>query len=108
MRYQTAPRPVAGPMLPRPRTPIQGAGDGNRTRPRSLEGFCATTTLRPRGRPHSTGAADALLDLSVCARPHTRANACTGTKHLYAPSRGPRHATGEGFNDQPRDVRADD
>src|ERR1700722_16913493 len=24
------------------------AGDGNRTRPRSLEGFCATTTLRPR------------------------------------------------------------
>ena len=25
------------------------AGDGNRTRPRSLEGSCATTTLRPRG-----------------------------------------------------------
>src|ERR1700679_3064733 len=25
------------------------AGDGNRTRPKSLEGFCATTTLRPRG-----------------------------------------------------------
>src|SRR3954470_9076682 len=25
------------------------AGDGNRTRPRSLEGFGATTTLRPRG-----------------------------------------------------------
>src|SRR3954470_293487 len=25
------------------------AGDGNRTRPRSLEGFCATTTLRPHG-----------------------------------------------------------
>jgi hypothetical protein len=24
------------------------AGDGNRTRPRSLEGFCATTTLRPQ------------------------------------------------------------
>ena len=24
------------------------AGDGNRTRPKSLEGSCATTTLRPR------------------------------------------------------------
>src|SRR5436305_3193945 len=36
VRYQTAPRPEAG--------------DGNRTRPRSLEGFCATTTLRPRVR----------------------------------------------------------
>src|SRR5439155_5125641 len=24
------------------------AGDGNRTRPRSLEGFCAATTLRPQ------------------------------------------------------------
>ena len=28
--------------------PIRRAGDGNRTRPRSLEGFCATTTLRPQ------------------------------------------------------------
>jgi hypothetical protein len=27
---------------------VSRAGDGNRTRPRSLEGFCATTTLRPR------------------------------------------------------------
>lgn len=28
-------------------TRLKQAGDGNRTRPRSLEGFCATTTLRP-------------------------------------------------------------
>ncbi len=31
------------------------AGDGNRTRPRSLEGFCATTTLRPPASIHLTG-----------------------------------------------------
>ncbi len=40
VRYQTAPLPVANQ-----------AGDGNRTRPRSLEGFCATTTLRPQALP---------------------------------------------------------
>jgi hypothetical protein len=34
--------------------PLAQAGDGNRTRPRSLEGFCATTTLRPRGGDHRT------------------------------------------------------
>src|SRR5829696_3086297 len=33
------------------------AGDGNRTRPRSLEGSCATTTPRPQGLGHVTGAA---------------------------------------------------
>src|SRR4051794_29707783 len=54
MRYQTAPRPVAGPMLSRARTPVRGAGDGNRTRPRSLEGFCAATTLRPRAAADDT------------------------------------------------------
>ena len=31
------------------------AGDGNRTRPRSLEGFCAATTLRPQAHRHVTG-----------------------------------------------------
>ena len=43
-RLRHAPWPghaTAGPSRSR-------AGDGNRTRPRSLEGFCATTTLRPR------------------------------------------------------------
>src|ERR1700722_12852816 len=30
------------------------AGDGNRTRPKSLEGFCATTTLRPQEHRHRT------------------------------------------------------
>jgi hypothetical protein len=30
------------------------AGDGNRTRPRSLEGFCAATTLRPHARGEDT------------------------------------------------------
>src|SRR3954466_3681643 len=54
MRYQTAPRPVAGPMLSRAPTAVPGAGDGNRTRPRSLEGFCATTTLRPRAAADDT------------------------------------------------------
>jgi hypothetical protein len=44
VRYQTAPLPVA----------LQ-AGDGNRTRPRSLEGFCAATTLRPQAQSHLTG-----------------------------------------------------
>ena len=32
------------------------AGDGNRTRPQTLEGSCATTTLRPQGKAaNSTG-----------------------------------------------------
>ena len=49
VRYQTALRPVA--LQDSPRGPAREldrrAGDGNRTRPRSLEGSCATTTLRP-------------------------------------------------------------
>ena len=46
------PQPGALPDCATPRdSPIitgARAGDGNRTRPKSLEGFCATTTLRPR------------------------------------------------------------
>src|SRR3954447_3874255 len=45
------PQPGALPDCATPRgyvvDPAQ-AGDGNRTRPKSLEGSCATTTLRPR------------------------------------------------------------
>ncbi len=41
------PQPGALPDCATPRGLLQ-AGDGNRTRPRSLEGFCATTTLRPQ------------------------------------------------------------
>ena len=53
VRYQTAPLPVATAWsLARGR--LQ-AGDGNRTRPRSLEGFCATTTLRPQALADDTG-----------------------------------------------------
>ena len=40
------PQPGALPDCATPRG--RQAGDGNRTRPRSLEGFCATTTLRPQ------------------------------------------------------------
>jgi hypothetical protein len=36
------------------------AGDGNRTRPRSLEGFCATTTLRPQSSRQGYRAAAAV------------------------------------------------
>jgi hypothetical protein len=43
------PQPGALPDCATPRMCSLQAGDGNRTRPRSLEGFCATTTLRPRG-----------------------------------------------------------
>ena len=43
------PQPGALPDCATPRG--EQAGDGNRTRPRSLEGFCATTTLRPQARP---------------------------------------------------------
>jgi len=43
------PQPGALPDCATPRGRRQ-AGDGNRTRPRSLEGFCATTTLRPQAR----------------------------------------------------------
>jgi hypothetical protein len=42
VRYQTAPLPDMSDCR---------AGDGNRTRPRSLEGFCAATTLRPQATP---------------------------------------------------------
>jgi hypothetical protein len=54
------PQPGALPDCATPRG--QQAGDGNRTRPKSLEGFCATTTLRPRAerqsyRRSSTGTA---------------------------------------------------
>jgi hypothetical protein len=50
------------------------AGDGNRTRPRSLEGSCATTTPRPQAGLHVTGAllqSDALLSrpAPLCAPP---------------------------------------
>ena len=41
------PQPGALPDCATPRG-FKQAGDGNRTRPRSLEGFCATTTLRPQ------------------------------------------------------------
>ncbi len=59
MRYQAALRPVGAPRIaltglgkpPQARVDRLQAGDGNRTRPRSLEGFCATTTLRPRTGP---------------------------------------------------------
>src|SRR5271168_2555133 len=40
------PQPGALPDCATPRG--QQAGDGNRTRSKSLEGFCATKTLRPR------------------------------------------------------------
>ena len=42
------PQPGALPDCATPRGVSSRAGDGNRTRPRSLEGFCATTTLRPQ------------------------------------------------------------
>ena len=44
------PQPGALPDCATPRgMSVAGqAGDGNRTRPKSLEGSCATTTLRPR------------------------------------------------------------
>ena len=51
------PQPGALPDCATPRG-LQ-AGDGNRTRPRSLEGFCAATTLRPQAElrvPEATGA----------------------------------------------------
>src|SRR3954464_13091491 len=42
---------------------VSKAGDGNRTRPRSLEGFCAATTLRPHGgRASSYRRADGCLE----------------------------------------------
>ena len=44
------PQPGALPDCATPRGRDQ-AGDGNRTRPRSLEGFCAATTLRPHALP---------------------------------------------------------
>ena len=42
------PQPGALPDCATPRCSSSEAGDGNRTRPKSLEGSCATTTLRPR------------------------------------------------------------
>src|SRR3954465_3179312 len=42
------PQPGALPDCATPRMSSPEAGDGNRTRPKSLEGSCATTTLRPR------------------------------------------------------------
>jgi hypothetical protein len=49
-------RPPAGCATRLRHSPWQNkAGDGNRTRPRSLEGFCATTTLRPQPSCHVTG-----------------------------------------------------
>jgi hypothetical protein len=44
-------RPPAGCATRLRHSPWLQAGDGNRTRPRSLEGFCATTTLRPHHAP---------------------------------------------------------
>jgi diguanylate cyclase (GGDEF)-like protein len=49
MRYQTAPRPVAG--------------DGSRTRTKSLEGSCAAVTPRPRCSSSLKGLSLILLDL---------------------------------------------
>ena len=51
-------RPPAGCATRLRHSPWQNkAGDGNRTRPKSLEGFCATTTLRPHTpEGHLTGA----------------------------------------------------
>src|SRR4051794_31653255 len=45
------PQPGALPDCATPRgAPNFRAGDGNRTRPKTLEGSCATTTLRPQAR----------------------------------------------------------
>jgi hypothetical protein len=69
MRYQTAPRPVAsasyrggGPRLE------DEAGDGNRTRTKSLEGSCATVTPRPRVTPMIGGWALAAATKAVEGR----------------------------------------
>src|SRR5271168_2605649 len=56
------PQPGALPDCATPRG--KQAGDGNRTRPRSLEGFCATTTLRP----HDQGLASSPLILPAPPR----------------------------------------
>src|SRR4029077_4661067 len=70
------------------------AGDGNRTRPRSLEGFCATTTLRPRAerpsyRRSSTGT-------SPCSS--TSPGGGQGPNHL---SRAPSSVPVEPLNTRP-------
>jgi hypothetical protein len=46
------------------------AGDGNRTRPKSLEGSCATTTLRPRS------SCEAYLSAAAPGTPAATANGC--------------------------------
>jgi hypothetical protein len=53
-------RPPAGCATRLRHSPWHQAGDRNRTGPKSLEGFCAATTLRPHARGHVTGA--------VCSR----------------------------------------
>jgi len=62
------------------------AGDGNRTRPRSLEGFCATTTLRPRSLRRRIPATGKAPPLRSRARPKSSP---TGFSH-------PGHASTSG------------
>jgi hypothetical protein len=77
------PQPGALPDCATPRGACVEAGDGNRTRPRSLEGFCAATTLRPQAlglsyRPKSKlegdrrSGRDRSLGCSLHISPHSR------------------------------------
>ncbi len=78
--------------------PVRQAGDGNRTRAKTLEGSCATTTLRPRVRPsyrHTTpsGARNSARPLALPAS-ERRLQSCRPAGPLWCPRAlpGPRVA----------------
>ncbi len=70
------------------------AGDGNRTRPRSLEGFCATTTLRPQALADDTDHTACSWSAAPTQRPRHPARAAPRWGPRPRRPRGPAGATG--------------